>query len=275
MASRTITPIRMRMLSRRDLEALAFVGRGYEVMQYQLHEAVFPRRAPNVISRFVSRAVRRGYLLAERLQGVGMNRLRLTGDGVQLLVERGIAKADALFAPRRSVALKDLAHTVWINDVRCALVRSSESPQVISPAWLLQRRLHPAPPAVPDVLAIWKPSDDAAGFLLACEVDLGGESVRGTFAPKLRELANEVDLWAEESPAALLIFTSSVRRAELIRHQMPVFGYSHHVGMVNLLPSQSGVQAITALQTIIYDVFRIKETIESSTTSEATARRER
>jgi hypothetical protein len=64
----------------RDLEALAVVGRGYEVAQYQLHEAVFSSRSPNVVSRFVARAAKRG-LLAERLGGIGMNRLRLTTRG--------------------------------------------------------------------------------------------------------------------------------------------------------------------------------------------------
>jgi len=272
MARQTITPVRRRRLSARDLRALAFVGRGYEVMQYQLHDAVFRGHAPNVVSRFVSRASRRGYLVAERLQAVGMNRLRLTADGVHLVAERGIAKADSLFAPRRSVPLKDLAHTVWINDLRCALLRSAEPPDVISPAWLLQRRLQPVPRAIPDVLAIWKPSGKAEGLLLGCEVDLGGESVRGTFAPKLCELADELDSWAGNSPAALLVLTTSVRRAELIRHHMPDWEPSDRVGVVTLLPSESGVSAIAALQVATDDAFLMKQRLGFRTSSEATGR---
>ncbi len=275
MAPRPVGAVRRRRLSARDLRALVFVGRGYEVMQYQLHEAVFTGRAPNVVSRFVVRAVRRGYLSAERLQGVGMNRLRLTTEGKQLLLEQGVAKADALFAPKRAVALKDLAHTVWINDVRVALLSSAKPPDIISPAWLLQRRLQPAPLAIPDVLAIWKPTEDAGGFLLACEVDLGGESVQGTFAPKLHELAVAVDRWAEESPSAILVLTSSVRRAERIRRQMPVFEDSVHVAVVDILPSGRGPQAIRTLQHLIKNIFETRETRDSNTSPEAAVREER
>src|SRR3954447_1472356 len=95
----------------RDIEALTFIGRGYEVAQYQLHEAVFAARSPNVASRFVIRASKRGFIVAERLGGIGMNRLRLTRRGREFLVARGIA-ADELFAPAKAVALKDLAHTL-------------------------------------------------------------------------------------------------------------------------------------------------------------------
>jgi len=100
----------------RDIEALAFIGRGFEVAQYQLHEAIFASRSPNVVSRFVIRASERGFIATERLGGIGMNRLRLTRRGREFLVNRGITE-DELFAPAKAVALKDVAHTLAINDL--------------------------------------------------------------------------------------------------------------------------------------------------------------
>jgi len=243
-----------RRFSARDLAALAFIGRGFEVMQYQLHEAVFPSRAPNVVSRFVGRATRRGLVIAERLHRVGMNRLRLTKVGVDLLVRSGAGRADDLFVPRRSVALKDLAHTVWINDIRVALLLSARPPDVISPAWVLQRRLNPAPGVVPDLLAIWKPSDGFSGFLLACEVDLGGESVQGTFSPKLAQLADEVDSWAQDSSAVVLILTNSLRRAKFIERALPTFDSEDREIVVRELPEVRGSLAVRAVHQLIQEV---------------------
>ena len=95
----------MRRLSGRDLQALAFVGEGYEVAQYQLQAAVFGDLSPTVASRFVCRAVVRGLLIAERVSGIGMNRRRLTSRGVDAVLEAG-GNALRIFAPRRPLRTK-------------------------------------------------------------------------------------------------------------------------------------------------------------------------
>lgn len=199
-------------LSPRDRQALAFIGGGYEVAQYQLAEAVFQGRAPNVVSRFVRRTLQQGLIAVERWNRIGINRLRLTPRGRDVLVDLGVAREQDLFAPRRSVAPKDTSHTLWINDLRVACSLLPQPPDVVSAAWLLQRRLHPAPRVVPDLLAIWKPRDGSAGILLAVEVDLGGESLRGVFLPKLRRLEEEVEAWRGDAAAFVLVFSESERR---------------------------------------------------------------
>src|SRR5579859_1822195 len=68
-------------LSERDLSALRFIGEGFEVAQYQLHGAVFGNVSETVVSRFVLRSVRQDLLRVERLNGMGINRLRLTSKG--------------------------------------------------------------------------------------------------------------------------------------------------------------------------------------------------
>jgi hypothetical protein len=170
----------------RDIEALAFIGRGYEVAQYQLREAVFASRSPNVVSRFVIRATERGLIAPERLGGIGINRLRLTRRGREFLVDRGIVK-DELFAPAKAVALKDVAHTLAINDLRVAFLGLKNPPTFISPTWFLQRRLASAP-AIPDLLARWPAKAGTRGLLLACEIDLGCERLSTVFLPKLERL---------------------------------------------------------------------------------------
>jgi hypothetical protein len=198
----------------RDIDALAFIGRGFEVAQYQLHEAVFAARSPNVVSRFVVRASERGLIAAERLGGIGMNRLRLTRRGREFLIDRDIAE-DELFAPAKAVALKDIAHTLAINDLRVAFFGLKNPPTLISPAWYLQRRLTSAL-AIPDLLARWSSGTRARGLLLACEIDLGCERLATVFLPKLerlRELLNDAD---EGDRVGIVVFTRGGRRVELL-----------------------------------------------------------
>jgi hypothetical protein len=199
----------------RDIEALAFIGRGYEVAQYQLHEAIFASRSPNVVSRFVIRGTERGFIAAERLGGIGMNRLRLTRRGREFLIDRGIAE-DELFAPAKAVALKDVAHTLAINDLRVALLGLRNPPTFISPAWFLQRRLSSAL-AIPDLLARWPAR--AGGLLLACEIDLGCERLATVFLPKLERLSELLSDAAEGDRAGIVIFTRGSRRVELLEVQ--------------------------------------------------------
>ena len=198
----------------RDNEALAFIGRGYEVAQYQLHEAVFASRAPNVVSRFVIRAFARGFIATERFGGIGMNRLRLTRRGREFLVERGNAQ-DELFAPAKAVALKDVAHTLAINDLRVALLGLKNPPTLISPAWFLQRRLSSSP-AIPDLLARWPAGAGSRGLLLACEIDLGCERLATVFLPKLERLRELLKDVAESDRAGIVVFTRGSRRVELL-----------------------------------------------------------
>ena len=62
----------------RDAQALAFIGRGKEVAQYQLRAAIFPGRTEVVASRRVRRWMEQGLVVSDRLHGFGMSRLRLT-----------------------------------------------------------------------------------------------------------------------------------------------------------------------------------------------------
>ena len=198
----------------RDIEALAFIGRGYEVAQYQLHEAVFCSRAPNVVSRLVIRASERRFIAAERLGAIGMNRLRLTRRGREFLIGRGIAE-DELFAPAKAVALKDVTHTLAINDLRIALAGLPNPPTFISPAWYLQRLLSSAP-VIPDLLARWPGRVGTGGLLLACEIDLGCERLTTVFLPKLERLRELLNDAAEGDRAGIVVFTRGSRRVELL-----------------------------------------------------------
>jgi hypothetical protein len=213
-ASVEVAAVPRTQLRDRDIKALAFIGKGYEVAQYQLHEAIFASRSPNVVSRFVIRASERGFIAAERLSRIGMNRLRLTRRGREFLIARGIDE-DELFAPAKAVALKDVAHTLAINDLRVALLCLKNPPTLISPAWFLQRRLSTAP-AIPDLLARWRAGAGARGLLLACEIDLGCERLATVFLPKLERLQQLLNDVAEDDRAGIVVFTRGSRRVELL-----------------------------------------------------------
>ncbi|MEA2416431.1 MAG: Replication-relaxation [Thermoanaerobaculia bacterium] len=233
----------------RDIDALAFIGRGYEVAQYQLHEAVFASRSPNVVSRFVIRASERAFIAAERLGGIGMNRLRLTRRGREFLIDRGIAE-DELFAPAKAVALKDVAHTLAINDLRVAFLGLKNPPSLISPAWYLQRRLSSAL-AIPDLLARWPAAAGTRGLLLACEIDLGCERLATVFLPKLERLRELLNDAAEGDHAGIVVFTRGNKRAALIAQQPSCEG----VQLISLaLPDAMGSRdCVVELRALLMD----------------------
>jgi hypothetical protein len=236
-------------LSSRDVEALLFIGEGYEVAQYQLHEAVFRRRSEVVVSRFVQRWIARGFLLAQRWNNIGVNRLRLTFLGRDELVSRGFAKESQLFAPRKGVALKDIAHTLWINDLRIVFGQCEPGFDVVLPAWALQRRFSPVPRAIPDVLAVRSPQADDAGRLVAAEVDLGGERLNAIFLPKLVRLQKLVREWAADAPSQIVVFTRGAQRAALLEQfatQIPEVAIS-----VALLPEQNGRGALNVMRKLV------------------------
>lgn len=231
-------PRRLPRVTERDLRALLFIGRGYEVAQYQLHEAVFTGLAEGIMSRWTRRMLDRGVIAVERWGKVGINRLRLTKAGRDLLIEHR-AKVDDVFTPRSATALKDVQHTLWINDLRVALPRLPVPPDVVAPAWLLQRRLTAATTVVPDLLAIRTPRSNECGYVLAAEIDLGGERLKTVFVPKLARLCEEVTGWSSGAPAIVLVLTRGPRRREALAAAARDFTTATAV-LVELLPVETG-----------------------------------
>lgn len=230
---------RKRRFSARDLRALVWIGEGYEVAQYQLEAAVFGGRSPTVVSRFVRRAAAHRLVAVDRLCGVGMNRLRLTAAGRDMLVSMGHA-GERLFAPRRPVPLKDLAHTLCINDLRVVLATQERPVTKLLPAWALQRQL--AGEVVPDLLAVWR-NPKGVSLLLACEVDRGTENLATVFLPKLRRLARSLRESAGDR-SAILVLTEGRRRLEQLVSVAATFDRL----MVEQLPEETGAKALAVLR---------------------------
>jgi hypothetical protein len=209
-------PRRQPRLSERDVRGLLFIGRGYEVAQYQLHEAIFPGLAECIPSRWAQRMAKRGAIAIERWAKVGINRLRLTKAGLELLAAHGV-NVDDVFTPRQATALKDVQHTLWINDLRVVLPSLSMPLDVIAPAWLLQRQLGASAAAIPDVLAIRRPREGERGFVLAVEIDLGAERLKSVFLPKLARLQVATVDWSVDAAAAVLVLTRGRGRVAALR----------------------------------------------------------
>ncbi len=230
---------------KRDLLAGAWIGKGYEVAQYQLHEAVFPGRSPVVVSRFTQRWRERGYILVERWNRVGMNRLRLTSKGRDFLVLHAAGDPEELFVPSRSVAPKDLSHRLWINDLRVVLGRLPRKPELVLPAWALERRFVPRLPAIPDILAITRNGTSSA--VLAVEVDLGGEPLRSVFVPKLGILQGVLRDFSKGEASAILVLTSTERRRDAITAATSDLDGSIPIA-VETLPKECGRNGLKALE---------------------------
>jgi len=239
-------PRQAKRLSARDVRALTFIGEGFEVAQYQLHAAIFPAVSPVMVSHFVKRSLTSGLIAVERWNRVGINRLRLTETGRRTLATVGVDPV-SLFAPRRPVATKDVAHTLWINDLRVAFMKSERPFDSILPAWQLQRRLSPPPAAIPDVLAIRKDDGRHSGFVCACEVDLGGERLSKIFLPKLVKLSGLVRLWSGDSRSAVIVLTRGAHRAASIREMLTSVLGDRMQATVRELPSGDGVDGLLAL----------------------------
>jgi hypothetical protein len=243
-------PRQAKRLSARDVRALTFIGEGFEVAQYQLHAAIFPEVSAVMVSHFVKRSLTSGLIAVERWNQVGINRLRLTEAGRRALTAWGVDLV-SLFAPRRPVATKDVAHTLWINDLRVAFMKSESPFDSILPAWQLQRRLSPPPAAIPDVLAIRQPDSNQAGLVCACEVDLGGERLTNVFLPKLVKLINLVRDWSGDSPSAVIVFTRGAQRAKSIRRLLASSAQDNVETLVQELPNSAGGNALSALRDVL------------------------
>jgi hypothetical protein len=243
-------PRRAQRLSPRDIAALTFIGEGFEVAQYQLHAAIFPEVSAVMVSHFVKRSLTSGLIAVERWNRVGINRLRLTASGRRLLIAHG-ADPSSLFAPRRAVATKDVAHTLWINDLRVVFLRSEIPFDRVVPAWQLQRRLSPPPAAIPDVLAIRQSDAGDPGLVCACEVDLGGERLAKVFLPKLIKLNNVVRDWSGDSRSAVLVFTRGAQRAASIRELLTSMVRDHLEAVVHELPAVGGIEGLAVLARVL------------------------
>jgi hypothetical protein len=252
-----------KLLSARDIEALTFIGEGFEVAQYQLHAAIFPTVSAVIVSHFVKRSVANSLIAVERWNRIGINRLRLTASGRRTLIDHNVDAA-SLFAPRRPVATKDMAHTLWINDLRVVFRRSEMAFDTILPAWQLQRRLSPPPPAIPDVLAIRRTDLRRPGFMCACEVDLGGERLAKIFLPKLMKLSMLIRDWSGDSSSAVIVLTRGTQRAGSIRELLASVTGNRLEAVVHELPSEGGVDGLLALTRAIAAVLPFTGPLQTS-----------
>jgi hypothetical protein len=233
-------------LPERDYAALEFIAAWYEVAQYQLEDAVFSGLSPTIASRCVRRLRAAEFIAVERWNRVGLNLLRLTTRGRRVLEQRGV-REDAIFVPEKAVAVKDLAHHLWIVDAGLMLQRLGARMEA-TPCWALRRRLAALrPAAIPDILAFRLGSDDETEAAIAIEVDLGGERLKNVFVPKLAVLRDTLAGWASGRPAAVIVLTVGARRIAAMQtaieaqiHQVPVFVFA--------LPSQPGRPGLASLR---------------------------
>ncbi len=232
-------------LSPRDLAALRFIGNAGELAQYQLHEQVFGDVSEVVVSRFVQRATKHELIATTRWRGIGINRLRLTTRGRSYLLQHGVT-ADELFVLRNSIAEGHIEHQLWIIDTLVILGQAARKPDLLLPAWALQRRFTPRPAAIPDVLASFVSPPEQPALLLGVEIDRGSENLASIFLPKLEKLCDVLSSWAGGVACAIVVLTNNLRRRDALRTRaeplpLPV--------IVELLPQAPGRPGLAELAT--------------------------
>jgi hypothetical protein len=232
-------------LSPRDLAALRFIGQAGELAQYQLHDQVFGDVSEVVVSRFVQRATKRDLIATTRWRGIGINRLRLTTRGRSYLLQHGIT-ADELFVLRNPIAEGHIEHQLWIVDALVILGRAARKPDLLQPAWALQRRFTPRPVAIPDVLASFVSPPEQPVLLLGVEIDRGSENLVSIFVPKLEKLCEVLSTWAGGAACVIVVLTNNLRRRDALRTRaeplpLPV--------IVEMLPPSPGRPGLAELAT--------------------------
>lgn len=233
-------------ISARDLAALRFIGRAGELAQYQLHAGVFGDVSEVVVSRFVQRAVRRDLVVVSRWRGIGINRLRLTTRGRSLLVTHGV-HADEIFTPRNPIADGHIEHQLWIVDTMIVLSGAARTPDLLLPAWALQRRFPERPAAIPDVLASFPAPGAKPALLLGVEVDLGSERLKAVFLPKLEKLSSVISTWAGEATPAIVLLTNNLRRRDALRAAAADLPVAVVAELLPRMPGRPGLAELTEI----------------------------
>jgi hypothetical protein len=237
-------------LTDRDIKALAFIGLSQEAAQYQVHEAVFPGLGEAVVSRRIQKLRARGLLAIERWNKVGINRLRLRTAGLEAVLARKGARVDELFLLRAPLAQSAVAHHLWIVDCRVILEKLATPPTSVQPAWALERRWNPRPSSIPDVLAIWRPSRTSPGRMLAIEIDVGTEPIRGVLIPRLAALGETLLPFSGGAPVFVSVLTKGARRVTAITASLQAASLPLLV-VVDALPSSAGRPGLSALRTLL------------------------
>lgn len=212
------------VLSKRDIAVLREIAEAQELSQGQVHRAVFPTVSEVVVSRRVRRLRDLGLIAVERWRKVGINRLRLTSRGRDLLIEIGAAEDVSIFLLTGTLADKVIPHTLWVNDVRIVLKSLASPGDAVLASWMIERRFVPRWASIPDVLWIAAPQGEAPGSVLAVEIDLGTEPIKGVFAKTLETLQEILTSLAAGSSAAIVVLTVGERRCGAIRaavHDLP------------------------------------------------------
>lgn len=237
-------------LTDRDISALAFIGRSQEAAQYQVHEAVFTGLGEAVVSRRIRKLAARGLLAIERWNKVGINRLRLRSAGREAVLARKAARDDELFVLRAPLAQSAVPHHLWVVDCRIILERLVPPPTSVQPAWALERRWNPRPSSIPDLLAVWRPSRTAPGQMLAIEIDIGTEPIRGVLIGRLAALGETLIPFSAGAPAFVSVLTNGPRRVTAINAAVQAASLPLPV-VVDALPPSAGRPAFSALRTLL------------------------
>lgn len=235
-------------LSARDADVLVFIALAREVAQYQIHALFFAGLSEVVVSRCIRRLFGLRLITVDRWRKVGINRLRLTPNGADYLLEYRLAAEEQIHVAARPAADKDIAHSLWIVDL-LVLFRMFAPAAEALPCWHLRRRLHAAAGvSIPDVLAI--PRKPKAP-LIAVEVDRATERM-AVVLQKLRALDGTLATLASDADAAIVFLTVGVRRVQAVRKAVGEAPLRASI-VVESLPGEPGRPGLRSLGQTVFN----------------------
>jgi hypothetical protein len=159
---------------------------------------------------------------------------------MRYLVQHGLT-ADEFFVLRSPVAEGHIEHQLWIVDTLVILGRAARRPDLLLPAWALQRRFTPRPTAIPDVLASFVSPPEQPALLLGVEIDRGSESLASIFLPKLEKLCDVLSSWAGGAACAIVVLTNNGRRRDELRTRAELLSLPLMVEILPLVPGRPGL----------------------------------
>jgi len=205
----------------RDIEAYVLMGRFRMLTRRQLKLALFADVTEAMVTRFFDRSAERGYIGVQRLGGNGIQVCWLTKKGRDFLVDGGHAAMSDLFPASGPVPAKDFGHTVAIVTAAVTMRGRTPAPDELLPAWSVQRLFEGKLAVWPDLLCLWRPTEEKPGSALAIEVDLGGEPVKTVLVPKTLELIGFLRDRLCDATSAVLLLTPTARRRDSLREALP------------------------------------------------------
>jgi hypothetical protein len=212
-----------------------------------VHALLFAGLSEVVVSRCIRRLLGWSFIAVDRWRKVGINRLRLTRQGADYLVDNHLAVEADIHVAERPAADKDVAHGLWITDVLVLFQRFAPEVDAL-PCWRLRRKFSASKGvSIPDLLAV--PRSEKAS-LVAVEIDRATERLK-VVQEKLVALDRSLGALARGPAPVILFLTIGPRRVMAIQKVIETMTFRSTIQVAEL-PTEAGRPGLQALAQLVF-----------------------